>query len=108
VVERRDQTLPPFLPDTPINMLSRGEFATEPWVTGVTEAEGLYPASQFLANPEKMKWIWENFEDIAPHLLDYNFTVSDEQKAEVTQVIKKRLGPLDDEAGARLVRVRIP
>ncbi|KAF4518568.1 hypothetical protein B566_EDAN015379 [Ephemera danica] len=105
VVERRDQTLLPFLPDTPINMLARGEFSTDPWVTGVTASEGLYPAGQFIANPAAMQRLWDEFKELAPHLLDYNRTVTLEDRAEVTQVIKKRLGPLDDGAPARIVKM---
>ncbi|KOC63849.1 Venom carboxylesterase-6 [Habropoda laboriosa] len=59
-----------------------------PWVTGVTSEEGLYPVAEFIAKPEALKTLEENWELLAPHFLDYNYTLPKEKHIEVAKLIK--------------------
>lgn len=64
-----------FLSKHPYQMLKNGEFHQLPWITSICKDEGLYPAAEFLAEPEYIPEIKEKYLEIAPYLLDYNYTI---------------------------------
>lgn len=65
----------PFLNKDPYEILKDGEFKNAPWLTSVTSEEGLYPAAEFVNDEKLLNELNNNWYDIAPHLLDFNFTV---------------------------------
>ncbi|XP_046680494.1 esterase E4-like [Homalodisca vitripennis] len=78
-----------FLDKDPYELLKEGNIKDAPWLTSMTTEEGLYPASTFLKNNKLMKELDENWNKIAPHLLDYNNTVAKELQDEISDKIKK-------------------
>ncbi|KAL1464544.1 hypothetical protein WDU94_004177 [Cyamophila willieti] len=80
----------PILTDYPIELLKQGKIADVPWLNSVTTAEGLYPAAEYLPSEEKIKYIDENWTSLAPHILDYNFTVPDNLKAEIAEKVRHK------------------
>lgn len=77
-----------FLLKNPYDMLAAGEFQNKPLIMSVTEREGLAPAAYYIGNETTMAYINSSWNDIAPFLLDYNYTVKDELKVNVSQKIK--------------------
>jgi hypothetical protein len=65
-----------------------GNYEHLPWVTGVTEAEGLYPAGTFVNRDEELKHLDRDFEKLAPFLLDFNLTVSADEMSNVLSLIR--------------------
>ncbi|KAK7872998.1 hypothetical protein R5R35_000299 [Gryllus longicercus] len=55
-----------FLPDYPINLLKEGKFNHVPYMTGITNAEGIVFMSDVLANPDTVKVLDENFYYLLP------------------------------------------
>ncbi|XP_076233131.1 juvenile hormone esterase [Calliopsis andreniformis] len=78
----------PFIDRTPAEIVSSGSVQDVPWVTGVTSEEGLYPVAEFIAIPEALKTLDENWDLLAPHFLDYNYTLPKEKHVEVARLIK--------------------
>ncbi|XP_069694918.1 venom carboxylesterase-6-like [Periplaneta americana] len=77
----------PFMTKSPINALLDGDAQNLPWITGVTTEEGLYPTAEWVANKRIMELVEEHFNDLASHLLDYNFTVPENKKQDILQLI---------------------
>ncbi|XP_075234816.1 venom carboxylesterase-6-like [Lycorma delicatula] len=88
VVEPEDAESP-FIPRNPYDMIKDGDFAKLPWLASFTTEEGLYPASEFVDNPELLKELEKNWYSYAPHLLDYNYTVPLDKKNYITDIITK-------------------
>ncbi|KAG6796126.1 juvenile hormone esterase precursor [Apis mellifera caucasica] len=78
----------PFIDRTPIEIINSGDVQDVPWVTGVTSEEGLYPVAEFIAKPEALKLLDENWDLIAPYFLDYNYTIPKEKHVEVARLIR--------------------
>nr|AWW17128.1 carboxylesterase E13 [Subpsaltria yangi]AWW17130.1 carboxylesterase E15 [Subpsaltria yangi] len=81
--------LTPFLSQHPYEILSTGNIQDLPWLASVTAQEGLYPVSNFVADAELLQEIETKWLLIAPHLLDYNFTVQPLQRDETSLNIKQ-------------------
>ncbi|XP_003703976.2 carboxylic ester hydrolase-like isoform X1 [Megachile rotundata] len=79
----------PFIDRTPAEIVSSGDVQDVPWITGVTSEEGLYPVAEFIAIPEALKTLDNNWDIIAPSFLDYNYTVPIEKHVEVAKLIRK-------------------
>lgn len=77
VVESKDKSS--FLSAQPRQLLENQSFNSRPWITTMTRDEGLYPAAEFHKN-KTLKFFDENWNELAPFLLDYNETTSDESK----------------------------
>lgn len=98
----------PFINKSPIEVINNGEAADLPWITSVVSEEGLYPAAEFIANEELMTELDENWESLAPHLLDYNYTIPKSEHARVAREVRKHyLGnkPIDRETAMALIHM---
>lgn len=78
----------PFIDRTPAEIISNGDVQDVPWVTGVTSEEGLYPVAEFIAKPEALRALEENWELLAPYFLDYNYTIPKGKHVEVARLVK--------------------
>ncbi|XP_076627824.1 juvenile hormone esterase [Colletes latitarsis] len=78
----------PFIDRLPVEIVSSGDVHDIPWITGVTSEEGLYPVAEFIAIPEALKTLEDNWDLLAPHFLDYNYTLPKEEHVEVARLIK--------------------
>jgi carboxylesterase type B len=88
VVEKQDSNNR-FLPDLPSNLLQMQEYQKIPWLATATLDEGLYPAGEFY-NDEYLKIVDKDWDQLAPHLFDYNWTfVEHQDKKFISQRIRK-------------------
>ncbi|CRL06417.1 CLUMA_CG019500, isoform A [Clunio marinus] len=86
-VEKHSPTA--FLTDQPLKFLMDKKFLNRPWLLSQTEDEGLYPGAEFY-NEKYLKTINDKWDDLAPHILDYNFsTTNANRKVHVSRKIRK-------------------
>lgn len=78
-----------FINRHPAEIIKSGDAQDLPWLTGVVSEEGIYPAAEFIADDERLKYVDENWNKLAPHLLDFNYTVPVEKHEEVAQTIRR-------------------
>nr|AAX58713.1 pheromone-degrading enzyme [Popillia japonica] len=76
-----------FITEHPYKMLVNHQVADIPWITSVTEREGIFPGAYFTDEPSVLE---ADFYTIAPHALDYNYTISEAYKLSITDKIKKQ------------------
>ncbi|GFG40741.1 hypothetical protein Cfor_06019 [Coptotermes formosanus] len=77
----------PFLNRQPIDILLDRNVQDLPWMTTVARREGLYPTAAWITREDILNEIQNRFSDVAPLILDYNYTVSEKQKLAVAQSI---------------------
>ncbi|XP_011494688.1 PREDICTED: venom carboxylesterase-6-like [Ceratosolen solmsi marchali] len=77
-----------FISRSPVLIVQSGDVMDVPWITGVTSEEGLYPVAEFAVNRQLWKELNENWELLAPHLLDFNYTLSQVMHAEIAIKIR--------------------
>ncbi|XP_076182915.1 venom carboxylesterase-6 isoform X2 [Ptiloglossa arizonensis] len=106
----------PFIRRSPLELISKGQVLDRPWITGVVSEEGLYSASEFITNDERLDELNDHWDNIAPYLLDFNDTIPLSQQKNVSKRIREHyLGresicsatvkPLVHMIGDRLFRV---
>ena len=113
VVEQRGKYNPaPFLTEHPRDLTRSGRVAKVPLLLSVTEAEGLYPAAEFLSNASYLRHINDHWNEVLPSILDYKYAVRDGQLRDaLSQVIRERyLGAneLNERVFPQFVRVSCP
>ncbi|XP_046484317.1 venom carboxylesterase-6-like [Neodiprion pinetum] len=97
-----------FIDRSPIEIINSGQVQDVPWITSITSEEGLYPAADFTANEKLLKQLNNNWESIAPHLLDFNYTVSKSERSDVARLIRQHyLGtkPIDKSTVKEIVQM---
>lgn len=77
-----------FLSEHPYQMLAEGNVYDCPLLASITTEEGLYPAGLFVHRQDLLKSLNDEWHNIAPHLLDYNYTVPSHKKDFVSDKIK--------------------
>ncbi|XP_011306600.1 venom carboxylesterase-6 [Fopius arisanus] len=77
-----------FISRSPIEIITSGDAADLPWITSVTSEEGLYPIVEFIEG-KFMAELDEKWEELAPHLLDFNYTIPQSQHARIAVKIRK-------------------
>lgn len=87
VVENSGDTS--FLNEHPYKLVSEGKVSDLPWLTSATVDEGLYPAAAIIDREELLKKLNDNWSDIVPHLLDYNYTIPDKNLNKVSNKIRE-------------------
>lgn len=81
-----------------------------PLILSTVEAEGLYPAAEFVAKPNYLAEIDNQWEELAPFILDYNETLPVGQRADVAEQIRNyymKDEPISEQSFDKLVKVRI-
>ncbi|XP_011312775.1 venom carboxylesterase-6 [Fopius arisanus] len=86
VVEQSSSS--PFLDRTPVEIIRSGDAADLPWISTVVSEEGLFPVAEFIEKKEILEELDEKWVEIAPHLLDFNFTVPQDEQASVAETIR--------------------
>ncbi|XP_022905582.2 venom carboxylesterase-6-like [Onthophagus taurus] len=75
-----------FLKRNPFTQLADGEVQDLPWLVALATEEGLFPAGFYYHDLEEIDKDWENF---APHIFDYNYTVPEKtKKSDVSKKIR--------------------
>lgn len=64
-----------FISESPLALIERGETANVPWLVSQVADEGVYPAGEFAMDDGYIFQLNKNWEKIAPHVLDFNWTV---------------------------------
>lgn len=96
VVVEKNNPNDPFLPDFPSILLEKQEYQKIPWLATATKDEGLYPAGEFY-NDEYLEKVDLDWDELAPHLFDYNGTFADnEDKNWISQRIRKEYFDSED------------
>lgn len=84
-----------FLSERPIDILRLRHYQELPWIASATEAEGLYPAGEFMRHDNYLPEIDADWNEIMPFILDYNHTIPHERLNEISQKIREHyLGEL--------------
>ncbi|XP_060833735.1 venom carboxylesterase-6-like [Rhopalosiphum padi] len=78
-----------FISELPYNIFAKGLATDVPWLSSVATHEGLYPGSEFINNPNLLKYIDENWNKVLPHILDYNYTIPQDKIDYVSELIRK-------------------
>nr|WBY51148.1 carboxylesterase [Holotrichia parallela] len=78
-----------FLEEHPYLLLKNGKFYDVPWIISSTAEEGLYPAAEFATDHNYFKDLEERWLELAPFVLDYNYTVAAGKKDDVSKKIKR-------------------
>lgn len=66
-----------------------GRMSRLPWMVGIVNAEGICPVGTFIADEAELKKFDEDFENLAPLVLDFYHTVNESDRLEVTRKIRK-------------------
>ncbi|XP_063697484.1 venom carboxylesterase-6-like [Culicoides brevitarsis] len=78
-----------FISESPKETFSKGEVQLKPLIIAAVRDEGYYPGAEFLANPELLTQINEDFDNILPHILHFP-VFSNETKENITKIIRER------------------
>ncbi|KDR06604.1 venom carboxylesterase-6-like [Zootermopsis nevadensis] len=78
----------PFLTKHPVDLLLEGKVHDVPWITSATTEDGLYPAADWVGNEKTLEELNERFDELAPFIFDYNYTVSADRKKYVVARIR--------------------
>ncbi|XP_046744724.1 venom carboxylesterase-6-like [Diprion similis] len=89
VVEKEGSSNFTFIDRTPIEIIKSGDVQDLPWITSGVSEDALYPASLFIANATDLDYLNENWNTIAPSLLDFNYTIPVSNHSTVSELIKE-------------------
>ncbi|XP_014215320.1 venom carboxylesterase-6-like [Copidosoma floridanum] len=78
----------PFMNRSAAEIIDSGDVADLLWITGVVSEDGLYPIAEFINDEDLLADLDKNWETIAPHLLDFNYTVPLDEHASVARSIR--------------------
>ncbi|XP_015121789.1 venom carboxylesterase-6 [Diachasma alloeum] len=98
----------PFITKIPHEIIMKGEALDVPWITGVVPEEGLYPGADFCANPVLLKELDARWDELAPHILDFNYTIPLNKQMDVARRLRKHYigdGPIDKRTAMSLVHM---
>ncbi|XP_058793359.1 venom carboxylesterase-6-like [Phymastichus coffea] len=77
-----------FINRSAIDIVNSGDAYDVPWITSFCSEDGLYPAADFINDDQLLNDLNNNWNTIAPHLLDYNFTIPLKDHANVSSKIR--------------------
>nr|ANK58173.1 carboxylesterase [Stegobium paniceum] len=86
VVEKPSKTA--FISKHPYELLSSGAVQDLPWLNSITSDEGLYPAADYVVKDHYLPDLERRWLELAPFVLDYNYTISPDQKNKISEKIK--------------------
>lgn len=99
----------PVLPEHPYFLLKNKRVQDVPWLASNVQAEGLYPAAEFVADPTYLKEINAKWHELVPFILDFNHTVEASDRNVVLQRIRAEYlkdEPVNKETFLKVVDVR--
>ncbi|XP_046428129.1 venom carboxylesterase-6-like [Neodiprion fabricii] len=88
VVEKEGSELT-FINQPPIEIISSRKAQDVPWIVGIVSEEGLYPAADYVTNDTILQEMNDRWDTIAPHLLDYYYTIPNVDHANISSLIKE-------------------
>ncbi|XP_011494689.1 PREDICTED: venom carboxylesterase-6-like, partial [Ceratosolen solmsi marchali] len=78
-----------FINESPAEIITSGKAQDIPWITGIVSEEGLYPVANFISKDNHLKYLNDNWELVAPYLLDYNNTIPKDRHFEISKLIRE-------------------
>nr|XP_022901990.1 venom carboxylesterase-6-like [Onthophagus taurus] len=78
-----------FLDQHPYVLLSNGKIHDLPWLTSLTSEEGLYPGADYVLKDHYLEDLESKWNEFAPFVLDYFYSIPPERLDQVSQIIKK-------------------
>ncbi|KOC63848.1 Venom carboxylesterase-6 [Habropoda laboriosa] len=87
VVEKQGSN--PFINRPPIEIISSGDVLDVPWITGIVSEEGLYPSAEYVANDNLLKELNDNWDDLAPYILNFNDSIPLKEHKQVAEKIRE-------------------
>ncbi|GAB0100185.1 Carboxylic ester hydrolase [Sergentomyia squamirostris] len=85
-----------FLPSHPEIIYKDNKVAKLPWIVGFTDAEGIFPAGEFLQDSTSLSELRDRWDELARFVLDFNATVRLENIQDVSDsVLRHYLGKKD-------------
>ncbi|XP_046744929.1 venom carboxylesterase-6-like [Diprion similis] len=78
-----------FIDRPPIDSLANGLVQNKPWITSITDEDGLIPTAQFVNNGMALTDLDRNWAMIAPTLMQYTDTIPETRKSEVAKLIRE-------------------
>ncbi|KAK9745227.1 Carboxylesterase family [Popillia japonica] len=77
-----------ILPEHPLELIKKNRFENLPLIFSCVESEGLYPAADFLREPELLDQLNQHWEKLIPYVLDFNYTILPNNQHEVSRKIR--------------------
>lgn len=99
----------PVLPEHPYLLLKNKKVQDVPWIASNVQAEGLYPAAEFVTDPTYLHEINTKWHDLLPFILDFNHTVEQSDRSVVLQKIRAEYlkdEPVNKDTFLKVVDVR--
>ncbi|KAF5272311.1 hypothetical protein FQR65_LT04969 [Abscondita terminalis] len=78
----------PFLNEHPYALLQKGKIMDIPWIFSNVESEGLYPGSEFISDTKYLAQINDQWNQLVPFILDFNYTVALRHQPEMLEKIR--------------------
>lgn len=99
-----------FISKSPIQYIQNGEISPQPWIASFCKDEGIYPAGEFMREPEYLSQLDEHWSDYLPFILHYNDSIAAENLKNISKKIRKyylRDNPLTEQNFPILINVSI-
>ncbi|CAB0002547.1 unnamed protein product [Nesidiocoris tenuis] len=94
-----------FITQQPLDIIMNGEASDVPILFSHTADEGLYPGSQIIENETLMADLRDDWDEILPHLLDYNYTIPENRRTEVAKAIRQFYIQSNEQAAAGVIHM---
>ncbi|XP_046744723.1 venom carboxylesterase-6-like [Diprion similis] len=97
-----------FIDEPPAKILASGNVQDLPWITSVVSQEGLFTADEFVANEPLLKELNDNWDYLAPFLLDFNYTIPRSDHRKVARLIRHHylgIEQIDNSTVEQIVRM---
>lgn len=78
----------PVLPEHPYLLLKSKKVQDLPWLASNVQAEGLYPAAEFVSDPNHLQEFNARWDELLPFILDFNYTVDASDRADILKKIR--------------------
>ncbi|XP_014290267.1 esterase FE4 [Halyomorpha halys] len=90
-----------FISESPIKIIEEGKGSDVPVLLSYALDEGLCGGTEILSIPGMFNELLKRWDEVLPHVLSYNFTLTSERKLEVNQQIKDFYEITNSSLGAR-------
>nr|UYG55599.1 esterase 2 [Arma chinensis] len=90
-----------FISESPIKIITERKGSDVPVFLSFTRDEGLCGATELISRPGMFNELLKRWDELLPHILEYNFTISSQRKVEINRQIKDLYEITNSTRGAR-------
>lgn len=90
-----------FISDLPINIIKEKRASDVPVIISFVKDEGLCGGTDILTRPGMYSEMLDRWDELMPHILDYNYTVPPEKRSEIGQKIRNHYNVDDTPEGRK-------